>query len=195
VVIAGVTGGSGAGKSALLDCWRAQGAFTIDADAVYHTLLETDTALQAALRARFGTCERRALAGIVFGSAAALAELNAVTHPYVLAAVKRELSGARAPVAAVEALYLLESGLRELCHVTVAVTAPPEKRLKRATLRDGLDEGRIAQRLAAQKPDVYFAENCDIVIENNAGRAAFAKRARRAYERVATWNKTKHASG
>ena len=77
-------------------------AHIIDADAVYHALLESSATLRAELTARFGPSildgegrvNRKALGGVVFGDPAALAELNAITHRFILAEIDRQAAGA-----------------------------------------------------------------------------------------------------
>lgn len=93
----GITGPTGAGKTTALQALVELDAHIIDADAVYHALLESSATLRAELTARFGPSildgegrvNRKALGGVVFGDPAALAELNAITHRFILAEIDR----------------------------------------------------------------------------------------------------------
>ena len=66
-----------------------------------------------------------------------------------------------------DAIALIESGLGDLCDVTVAVTAPAEVRLARIMARDGISRDAARQRMAAQKPVEYYVNHCDHVVVND----------------------------
>ncbi len=178
-MILGITGPTGSGKTTLLACVRELGGQVLDCDAIYHGLLETDEALNAALCARFpeaaeaGKLSRKKLAPLVYGDGAALAELNRITHAAVLAEVKSRL---RPGLAAIDAIALLESGLADLCHLTVAVTAPEEARVARIAARDGISEAHARARIAAQKDAAWFVARCDRHLENASTPEAFRTR-------------------
>ena len=113
---------------------------------------------------------RKTLGAVVFGDTQALTDLNEITHRYIRAEVERAISAARVegrPAVAVDAIALLESGLGDLCDVTVAVTADDELRVRRIMARDGIDEKYARMRIGAQKPSAYFEAHCDLVLRNN----------------------------
>lgn len=184
MIVLGITGGSGCGKTTLLQRVSARGGLAIDCDAVYHELLKTDAALLASLARRFpgvvegGALNRKKLGNLVFDDPAALSDLEALTHPRVTEAVRRRLEGAKdVPLAALDAVALLESGLGALCTVTVAVGAPEEDRIRRIVEREGVSEAYARLRIAAQKPDAAFAEGCGRWLYNDCPTsAAFAAR-------------------
>lgn len=171
-MIIGITGGSGCGKTTLLDQIRIRGGIVIDCDAVYHDLLKTDATLLGAIEARFpgvvtaGSLDRKKLGAIVFADAQALQDLNAITHAAILRAVKARIP-ATPSLVAIDAIALFESGLGDLCHVTVAITAPLEERVKRLMKRDNISESYARSRIAAQHEDGWFRERCDHVLEND----------------------------
>ena len=88
-MIIGITGGTGCGKTTLLDAIRQCGGLVIDCDRVYHELLATDKNLVAAIEARFPGCvedgvlDRKKLGAVVFTHSDALHDLNAITHTAV----------------------------------------------------------------------------------------------------------------
>lgn len=177
-LIIGITGGTGAGKTTLLNCIRAAGGLILDCDAIYHNLLKTDNAMLRAIDARFpgtvnaGQLDRKKLGSIVFSDPAALSDLNAITH----AAVKREVLTrleAKPALAAIDAIGLFEGGLAELCHVTVAVTAPVEDRVRRLMARDGISEEYARSRIAAQHDDAWFRVRCDRILENSGDLSSY----------------------
>ena len=178
-MIIGITGPSGSGKTTLLNVIRRQGGVVLDCDAIYHELLKKDKALLAAIESRFpgtvenGTLDRKKLGNIVFSDENALLDLNKITHTAVKAEVLRRLEDAPG-LAAIDAIGLFEGNLAELCHVTVAVTAPMEDRVRRLMKRDGISESYARSRIAAQHSDSWFREKCDRVLENDVDFDAFA---------------------
>ena len=176
MIVLGITGGTGCGKTTFLRRVEARGGAVFDCDAVYHDLLLHDQALLSAINARFpgvvekGVLDRKKLGKVVFKDAAALADLNGLTHPAVVRRVRELLAAAEAegrPLAAIDAIALTESGLSALCQETIAVTAPVETRVKRLMAREGISEDYARLRIAAQKSDEAFAAQCGRTITNN----------------------------
>ena len=192
--IIGITGPTGAGKTTALHALADLGAAVIDCDGVYHDLTENSAPMLDELRRRFGdgifdsdgALQRKVLGTIVFGDEGSLADLNSITHRYVNDEVDRRLDQARGegrPAAAVDAIALLDSDLRDKCHCTVAVTAPDEVRVRRIMARDGIGEEYARLRLAAQKPVEYFEHNSDYTLRNDGeDPAEFYRRARALFE-------------
>ena len=171
-MIIGITGGTGCGKTTLLNCIRDAGGMILDCDAIYHELLASDRNMLDAIEERFpgtvedGTLNRKKLGSIVFSDTAALEDLNRITHSAVKQEVLRRLNTTPA-LAAIDAIGLFEGGLAELCDVTVAVTAPIEHRVQRLIVRDGITEDYARSRIAAQKSEEWFRSRCDAVLENS----------------------------
>lgn len=180
-MILGITGGTGCGKTTLLQVIQQQGGLVLDCDEIYHNLLETDVQMLNALKQRFpqafweGHLIRKELGRIVFADKEALLELNAITHAAVRQEVMHQLESTP-PLAAIDAIALFESGLNALCDRTVAVIAPVEARVKRLQLRDGISENYARSRIAAQHGDDWFRARCDSVLENNGTQESFRKK-------------------
>ena len=180
-MIIGITGGTGCGKTTLLKSVEACGGLVLDCDAIYHELLASDAEMLSAIDARFpgvvenGALQRKKLGAIVFRDEQALLDLNRITHCAVRREVQSRLeSGPK--LAAIDAIALFESGLAELCDMTVAVTAPAEVRVRRLMLRDHISEEYARSRIAAQHRDDWFRECCDYVLENDGTPEAFASK-------------------
>ena len=178
-MIIGITGGTGCGKTPLLNLIAARGGLILDCDAIYHELLISDKAMLEAIENRFpgvienGALNRKKLGTIVFADENALLDLNRITHAAVKTEVLRRLEDA--PVlAAIVAIGLFEGNLAPLCDVTVAVTAPEEARVKRLMLRDDISEDYARSRIRAQHREDWFRERCDYVLSNNGTLDAFA---------------------
>lgn len=180
-MILGITGGTGCGKTTLLQLIQQRGGLVLDCDEIYHQLLISDRALLEALHQRFplafsdGSFDRKKLGSIVFADAQALSDLNAITHSAVRQEVERRLEDAP-PLAAIDAIGLFESGLNRLCDLTVAVTAPEEARVQRLMQRDSISPEYARSRIAAQPSARWFAERCDAVLENNGTAEEFRKK-------------------
>ncbi len=177
-MIIGITGGTGCGKTTLLEAIEAAGGLVLDCDAIYHQLLQTDKAMVAAIEARFpgtvekGVLQRKKLGAVVFSDEQALLDLNRITHHAVKTEVLRRLEG-MPKLAAIDAIGLFEGGLAELCDVTVAVIAPKEERIRRLMARDGISEAYARSRIEAQHENSWFQERCDYVLENDGSRKDF----------------------
>ena len=173
-MLLGLTGGSGCGTSTAGAVLEKAGFYFVDADQVYRELLTDDPSLRNALTERFGmqilrdgVVDRKALAAIVFADAAALADLNKITHTAIIAEVDRRIASSGAKNAAVEAIALIESGMADSCDAVVSVLSNYDVRLQRIMARDGLPEDAARARLDAQKPDEFFIDNSDYVLNNN----------------------------
>ena len=195
MTIIGITGPTGAGKTTALNELVKLGGCIYDADAVYHGLLQNNPALRRDLETRFGVLtdekgefQRKKLGAIVFADPAALADLNAIAHRYVVAAIQDALEEEKAKgkrCAAIDAIALFESGLDKLCHATLAITAPPEIRVRRIMAREGISEEYARSRVAAQHSDEFFTSRCGYTLINDcAAPEEFAARAKALFEEI-----------
>ena len=153
-MIIGITGGTGCGKTTLLNLIRDMGGMVLDCDEIYHRLLKTDG------------LQRKKLGAIVFNDAQALLDLNRITHAAIRLEVLRQLETSPS-LAAIDAIALFESGLNKLCDVTVAVTAPTALRVQRLMARDNIPEDYARSRIAAQPSNEDFSALCDYTLENS----------------------------
>ena len=174
-MIIGLTGPTGAGKTTALQVLEEMGFTIVDCDALYYTLLREDRELRQKLVDTFGNVflpdgqlSRQALGKLVFGDKGAMARLNAIVFPAIQAAVERIIAPCTGRGVVVDAINLIECGLGEQCDLTVALTAPPEVRLRRIMARDGIDEAYARRRIDAQKKDSYYKKHCTFLLENRA---------------------------
>lgn len=185
----GMTGPTGAGKSTVAAALAEAGLPLIDADRLCRKAVEPGTPCLASLAEAFGvgillpdgSLNRRELARRAFSSPESTRKLNSLVHPPVIAMTKERLrqwerEGKKA--ALIDAPLLFESGLDEICSLTVAVLAPEETRLLRIRERDGLTREEALRRMDAQPDDVYYRERADAVVENGADRETLRRQIR-----------------
>ena len=177
-MIVGITGGSGCGKTTLLEILKSKGALVLDCDAIYHELLRSDATMLQAISLRFpeavqsGQLDRKKLGNIVFADKNALLELNQITHSAVKQVILQELPQGGNFIA-IDAIGLFEGGLAELCDKTVAVLAPMQARITRLMLRDEISREYAEKRILSQHEDDWFREKCDCVLINDSTPEAF----------------------
>ncbi|WP_085066481.1 dephospho-CoA kinase [Catenuloplanes japonicus] len=171
----GLTGGIGAGKSAISARLAALGAIVIDSDLLAREAVGPGTDGLAELVALFGdrillpdgTLDRAALGTIVFADADARRSMEHVIHPRVRAR-SAELADAAPDDAIVvhDVPLLVESGLAPLYQLVVVVEAPEAVRIARLTRDRGLTEEAARARFAAQATDAQRRAVADVVISN-----------------------------
>ena len=189
MLVIGITGPTGCGKTTLLREIEHRGGYIVDCDALYYALLASEEGaalrqeLQAAFPAAFdadGTLRRKALGRLVFGDPPRMAQLNEIVFFHVGNAVRARLvheQSAGRQLFAVDAINLFESGLAALCDTTVGVLAGRETRIARIMARDGLTREYAALRVDAQKPDSFYESHCDWILQNAGTREQFARTA------------------
>ncbi|MCC6793066.1 MAG: dephospho-CoA kinase [Thermomicrobiales bacterium] len=190
--VIGVTGNIACGKSLVLGLLHDLGAETIDADRLYHGLIAPGTPLWRALRLRFGEriiapsgeIDRRALGSIVFSDPAALADLDRITHPAVIAAVDDLIAASEADVVAVDAVKLVQSGMADRCDRVWLVECEPDYQLTRLMARNGLDEAEARRRIGSQPELAPVRERSDLIIDNSGDVAETRRQVERAWREL-----------
>lgn len=172
--IIGLTGPTGAGKSSLRQVAENFGAAFIDCDTVVHHLFETDADCIRAIKAAFGAdtvengrVNRKALALKAFASEDGTALLNETVFPFVTYAILKEISAKKEQIVILDAPTLFESGVDEICCVTLAVLADKQTRTRRIISRDNLSDEAAALRLSAGKDDEFYLNKAQKIIYNN----------------------------
>ena len=174
-MVIGITGGSGCGTSSVGKILEENGWGFIDCDKVYHGLLAEDYKLKSDLVSRFGEgilttdglVDRRALGKIVFSDEKALSDLNAITHERITEKVIELISECEKVDIAIEAVELLESGMKTLCTAIIGILSDRETRIVRIMVRDAISRADAEKRIDAQRSDEYYRSRCDRCVENN----------------------------
>ena len=122
-----------------------------------------------------GVLQRKKLGQLVFTDPKALKDLNTITHTAVKQAVICRLTP-EPRLAAIDAIGLFESGLNELCKLTVAVTAPKQARIQRLMTRENIDKAYALARIDAQPSCEDFSKLCDYTLQNDTSEADFQEK-------------------
>lgn len=204
MVVIGITGPSGSGKSEICTKLNEAGIPTLNADRIYHRLLTPPSELLDLIAERFGrdvikedgTLDRSVLAGKVFAAGAEeeLEALNSITHGRVVSKMEALIAqysgmGCRALTADVPLLF--ESGFDRECDLTVAVIADKAIRTERIMKRDGISYEAAVARTAAQKSEDFYTSRAGIVIKNNSGEEELAHEVDALLERIGEIGKWK----
>ncbi len=176
MLVLGLTGSIGMGKSATAKMLAEAGVPVHDADAVVHRLYEGEAtpAIEAAFPGTTanGKVDRGRLGQRVFGDPAAIARLEQIVHPLVAQARDKFLSEAErsgAPVAVLDIPLLFETKGDVRCDAVVVVSAPPDVQRKRALERPGMTEQKLETILAKQMPDAEKRRRADFVVDTSLG--------------------------
>lgn len=186
--IVGLTGGLASGKSTVARVLAQRGARLLEADRIGHEILtepevrdELVRVFGASILDHQGEVDRAALGRVVFADRDALGRLNAISHPRLLARLRRQLndlsaSGAGGAVV-IDAALLVEWDLGSWCDEVIAVVAPIERRRAWAASALGLPAAEVERRFAAQLPDAERVRYADRVLVNEGTRADLERKA------------------
>ncbi len=182
MIVLGLTGSIGMGKSTVAAMFRRRRVPVFDADAVVHALQAPGGAALPAIAAGFpgtvhgGTLDRAALGAAVFGDDAALKRLEAIVHPLVGAARASFLRRhRRRPLVVLDIPLLFEGGGAARCDAVAVVSAPAAVQRARVLARPGMTPEKFAAILARQLPDAAKRAQADVVIPTGGTKAATAR--------------------
>lgn len=178
--VIGITGGVGAGKSAILNYLKEQHhAVVVEADKVGHLLMEPGGACYYSIVEKFGssilngdqTINRGKLGKIVFADESLLNELNKIIHPrvksHIVSEIAKERAYHRTNYFVVEAALLIEDHYDVICDEMWYIHTDADIRAKRLKETRGYDDEKIAGIMANQKSPEEFRSACQVVIDNS----------------------------
>ena len=181
MIVLGLTGSIGMGKSTAAKMLRQLNVPISDADAIVHDLIGPAGTAVEAVGAAFpgvvsnGAVDRAALGVQVFGHSAALARLERILHPRVEDARDRFLRQSRrfrTPVVALDIPLLFEVAADLLCHATIVVSAPTFVQTARVLARPGMSRKKLEDVMARQMSDLEKRRRATFVVPSGAGRRA-----------------------
>jgi dephospho-CoA kinase len=191
--IIGLTGGIGSGKSTVARILAGLGAQVVDADKVGHEVYAPGSDGWRRVTERFGasvvaadgSIDRRKLGAIVFGDAAALADLNAIVHPLIGMEIARRVrswqeSGAELPLV-LEAALLVEAGWTGFVDQVWVVRAAVDSVVDRVRSERGMAEEDTRARIRTQLGDEQRCAAADVIIDNDGSLTQLEERVREAW--------------
>ncbi|WP_340116375.1 dephospho-CoA kinase [Pelagibius sp. 7325] len=180
MLVIGLTGSIGMGKSTAAATLQRLGLPVHDADAAVHRLMERGGAAVAAVSAAFpgverdGAIDRGLLGAKVLDDDAAMKRLEGILHPLVRAEARRFLAQQarlRRPLAVLDIPLLFETGGDKLCDAVIVVSAPPFIQRARVMRRHGMTEAKFQAILARQMPDEEKRRRADFVVQTGLNKA------------------------
>lgn len=180
----GLTGGIGSGKSAVSTLLAERGAVVIDADKIAREVVGVGTPALRAIVDRFGaeiltmdgTLDRPKLGAVVFADPAALKELEAITHPAIVARTAELEAAAGADAIVVhDNPLLVEMGAYKQCDFVVVVDVPAEVQVDRLVRLRGMTKTEAEARIAAQTSRKNRTGVADFVIDNTGSLSELAR--------------------
>ena len=181
MVVIGITGGVGTGKSTVARMFQQLGAAILDADVIAHQAMEPKRLAWREIVRAFGegmvnedeTINRRKLARLVFCDEASRRRLERILHPRVLREIKRRLHrlrrSKRVRAVVLDVPLLIEAGAQGVADALVVVTAPPEVQRARLAAQHGWSDEEIQARINSQSELSAKAALADEVIDNSNG--------------------------
>jgi dephospho-CoA kinase len=173
----GITGGIGSGKTTACKVFEVLGIPVFYADTVAKEIMCKDALLVEGIKSAFGKesyfddgkLNNKHIAGIVFNSEEALAQLNALVHPAVFRAFDawEATIPTSTPYTLKEAALLFESGSYKMCDTNILVTAPYDIKMKRVMLRDSVTEEQVKARMDKQLSDAEKSKMASHFIIND----------------------------
>ena len=182
MLVVGLTGGIGSGKSAVAELFRALGVPVIDADEAARAVVAPGTPGLERIRARFGDrvisrdgrLDRRRLRDIVFRDPAARRELEGILHPLIRRHMRDRLAALDTPYAILAIPLLLETGQTGDVDRVLVVDCPEQLQIERVRSRDGIDAAQAHAILDAQAGREQRLQAADDIIDNSGPRERLA---------------------
>lgn len=178
VMVVGLTGQTGAGKSTVSKVFEANGFAVINADHVARNVVEKGSRCLAEIEDFFGrnvinsdgTLNRKALAAIVFSDHSKLEMLNTITYPYITSSILKKIrmhASRDEKLILLDAPTLFESRADDFCEIIISVLADHDIRQTRIISRDGLTAEQAQKRMNSQLDEEFFGSHSDYIIHNN----------------------------
>ena len=182
MIVIGITGGIGTGKSTATEYLISQGFASIDADQIGRELTADGQPLLEKISEQFGcvssdgtvgnglVLDRKAMADLVFNDNEIRQRYDRLVHAEIIAQIDSRIARLRETDARgilLDAPLLFEAKIDDRCDAVILVTADLDVRISRVILRDGADEEKVRDRISSQMSDAEKAQRADFVVDNS----------------------------
>ena len=192
MLLVGLTGGIGSGKSTFAALLAERGAQVIDADVLGHEAIRPGEPAWQDIVDQFGDevlgagsmeIDRRRLGEIVFADEGKRAALNAIVHPAIFRAIADRLErlGGTDAIVVLDAALVVETGLDSSCDLVIVVSSERETRVDRLRSSRGMSLEQITARMASQTDAQKLLERADLVVKNDGSLEDLAREADRVW--------------
>ena len=183
MLVVGVTGGIGSGKTAATDRFQALGITVVDADLASRIVVEPGRPALKAIEEHYGTgvispdgsLDRRALRDIVFSNPDERKWLERLTHPLIAEEILRQIQASTSPYTVLASPLLLESGQSRMAQRVLVIDVPEEMQIARTASRDNTTPDSVKAIIAAQMSRQERLAKADDVIVNDQSLEALNK--------------------
>ncbi|BBN82711.1 dephospho-CoA kinase [Pseudoalteromonas sp. A25] len=173
--VLGLTGGIGAGKTAVSNALAKKGIAIVDADVIAKQVVAIDSAGLKAIEKRFGTdildsegnLNRAKLRAIIFSDESSKVWLEQLLHPMIRDEILSQLQQATGPYVVLSAPLLFENGLDKLCDHTLLVDVPEHIQVARTTARDDVSNEQVKSIIAAQMSRSEKQKRANTILNND----------------------------
>jgi len=193
MIVLGITGSAGTGKSTVAKYIIQKGATGLDADKIVHQLIHPRGKCFKAVVRQFGKnilangqIDRSKLAGIVFNSEEQLKKLTTILHPKVREILKAKIAALKntRKILVLDVPLLYESGMDRLCDYVIVVKASQKEQIRRLKVRQNIPKKQALQRIRAQMPLKDKIRLADIIIDNENDLKQTKKQVEELWERL-----------
>ena len=191
-MIIGITGSFGSGKTTVAKMFAKLGAYAIDADKVYHSLIRPGGDCYKKIVRHFGKdilgktggIDRKKLGDIVFKERSKLRLLNSITHPEVVKKIKNIAKSKRGRVIVIEAPLLIESGFYKEADKVILAANKKEEQIKRIRENRGLPAEETLKRIRMQMPFKKKLAFADFIIDNSGSKAQTLRQVKNIWQKL-----------
>ncbi|MEA3328517.1 MAG: dephospho-CoA kinase [Candidatus Omnitrophota bacterium] len=196
MMVVGLTGSLGTGKTTAAKMFAGLGAKVLDADKIAHGLIQPDTKAWEQIVVLFGrnilnknqTISRGKLGSIVFNNKRYLKKLESIIHPLVIRKITKSLERIshkrKIKVVVIDAPLLIEAGLKKKVDKLIAVKLDQKSQITRSLKKPNLSQRQILKRIALQIPLSKKITMADYVIDNNKGLKNTASQVKKIWEEI-----------
>lgn len=175
MIILGITGPTGAGKTTASKIFEQNGIKVIDTDILARKIVMPNKPALKELSGYFGETillpngelNRRKLANIAFSNEIFHSALNKITHRYISMEIEKIIADCKEDIIGIDGAVLIESGISKKCTYILSVLADEDIRIKRIMKRDSISAEEARLRISSQKNNNFYIENSDYIVYNN----------------------------